>query len=1706
MTEMLTNSYGSQQGLPNLGVKGQEHGMASTRGGGGAATQSGINYQNRVAAWMAVAILADQEAAPPWDLPADTSLKFLRCETEQPVDDLLVGTSNGGNAFIQVKHELELGKNPQSEFGKTLDQFVRQFLAYSGEPGNRPWERPLDINRDRLVLVTSSGSSASIREELPSLLVKVRELLPSQEISEAASSSAKLKAIFDTVDNLITIICQQNRLDALTSDEKRQLLCLMRVQILNVDAGGNEELQAKDRLRRSILAQPDQADAAWSSLINFCGELAVHQSGADQASLQKYLLKEQEPISLKPNRNYREDIERLQNYSQETARVLSEFSEIRVGDKVVKINRPVNQFLQSVAEQKSLLVIGDPGSGKSGTIYSFVEALNNARRDVVFLAVDKLEASSATRLREELELDHNLDEVLRQWQSVEPGWLVIDALDAARSAASVKTFRDLIATTIKLEGRWRVVVSIRKFDLRYSLDLQQLFRNNSTATHEFHDPEFENIQHINVTTLSNEELTQLESQSSHLAGFVARADNKLHELLVVPFNLRLVGDLIGAEVNPENLVLVKTQIELLDLYWSERVIRSDDGLGDAREALLRQAVERMVENRSLRVNRSEVITPSSSEATSRLLKEILSSQILTEWKPPSSKKFERSVLTFAHHVLFDYAVSCLILKGLPERAVRRLEREFDLVLAIRPSIVFYFQHLWFFDQSREEFWQIVLQILQTDAIPEIGKLIGPSVAADLIQNLADCEPLLKILEATPQPSKDNTIYKALSHLVGAILVDPSRSDRPLVGSDAPPWCELIERLSQSINLSLFFAVRPLLWNICEQSDKFTADQLALSGMAARKFFDFAWKENLSQHNFISRELEALCHTFASDVVDSARLIRKLLEPDAMESFGYTSIFWLANQLKLLIPHDAEFVKDIYIVAFNHQETSDTPTYLGSVVVSGISNRRQDFGTALYSLAKSYPSFLKVAPIQATRALVRILEGYVEQSHPVNEIIESKFDFDNREVTIRTDYSAVWDSSTYRDDYALQILDSFAEYLENLGSDSKRVAEYRSIISIIVYENRLAILWRCLLKCGAAVAETLGLEIRYLAWAVPILTSYDTTTLAGEFLRATFNHLSCSDREKVERSILSIPDISGDEFEESRQYVRNRLLGCLPAKALVTPEAKQILDELISSNGLPPNEDPFKLGEVTVTPYGEREYLSDLGVPLEEAANQRIQSLEEPVKDFSKQYLNSTPNETDIANIFPTLQALYEALNRAEADGVHPKQRDYAWGELAEACECITKVKVLDCASEIGVFVKQVLVEASEYPEPVYRMESDQQFNRFPSWGSPAARIDAAQGLTQLARHSTCVDEVLLNAIEQLSYDSVPAVRYQVAGCILSLHQTAPSLMWQIIERMCYEEINRGVLQGLLPRISRLGSTDGARVAELSKAIFLRIEDGDGSEKVREMCTSIFTGLFLWQNNPTAEEIISLIEQQLNLFHREAQRIIIDLREYLTIGSIPIADPLEDQVRQKAFFLVKKILQSALTSLQRLEAEHEQKPYTNWSEHEQQTVKDLAQVADTIAMEIYFASGAFDDKRVLSEYKPNDQDSEKRTAAILGVRGKERFLDEADSILDDLSTLGFPHLAHHLLETLVFLVDVDPKKILLKVGQAVHSSKFGSYQYDSLGADLIVRFIERFLAEYRYVLREDENCRRVLVEILDTFVQAGWTSARRLTYRMEEIFR
>lgn len=106
----------------------------------------------------------------------------------------------------------------------------------------------------------------------------------------------------------------------------------------------------------------------------------------------------------------------------------------------------------------------------------------------------------------------------------------------------------------------------------------------------------------------------------------------------------------------------------------------------------------------------------------------------------------------------------------------------------------------------------------------------------------------------------------------------------------------------------------------------------------------------------------------------------------------------------------------------------------------------------------------------------------------------------------------------------------------------------------------------------------------------------------------------------------------------------------------------------------------------------------------------------------------------------------------------------------------------------------------------------------------------------------------------------------------------------------------------------------------------------------------------------------------------------------------------------------------------------------------------------------------------------------------------------------LSEAGLASVTHYLLETLEAAIPFDSEGVFIRIGRVIDAGQKGGYQFESLAADLLVGLVERYLAEYRPLLRENEQCRQVLIRALDIFVSAGWASARRLTYRLEEIFR
>lgn len=1660
--------------------------------GGGAATQAGTDYQNRIAAWAAVSILAERNVSLPFGLPANTVFEYIRCEIEQPVDDIMIGTSDNGLIFIQAKHNLRLDRGYDSEFASAIKQFVQQFVLCKNASGVRPWERPLNPAVDRLVLVTGTGSSKPIRENLKSVLNRLRTLLHSQPLKDAAMNQEEQIAL-SVITNHITHAWLSEYSVEPSNDEIRCLLLLIWVVTLDVDPGGSAETEAKNLLRSTVLRNSSDTDAAWSVLVQACANFARSRSGGDRSILQKILLDANIDLNAPPS--YLNDIQRLRQYSAATLDQLKDLSAICVGQNVVKIRRKSTSALRSVVERQSVVIVGEPGAGKSGTLNDLVKELQSDQLDVVYIAVDRIEAQSLGNLRNEIGISHEIIDTLKNWTGLRPAFLVIDALDAARSESAIKTFRSLISSLIKTQGRWRIIASIRKFDLRYNRQLQDLF--TGTPPTEYVDQEFRHISHICIPMLGDDELDQIESQSSELATLVFNCGPELRELLRNPFNLRLMGELIGLHIAIGELSAINKQNELLDRYWTERIIR-EDGRGDDREAVLRKIVQVMVENRSLKINRADI----TEQSISLILNDLLRYQIISEWQASTEAMPDRYILTFSHNVLYDYAVSRLLLRVTNEDFIGILVKDPELILAIRPSIVFHFKHMWSVDSTRHEFWNLVEEVLRCKDIPEIGKLIGPSVASELATRIDDFELLFNLLESSDGVTQQIG-EKACKHVIGALLSLSESSYDSLVGHGAGPWAQFLLRLSETLRPSTANIIYPLLTILCERHQQFTQEQVQHIGKAARRLLIYARGSSTRNHWLIKRAIQAVCRSYKSDAKESCELIRQSLELEYMKLYAAEEIPWLAREVKNLLGIDADLVEDIYKAAFTFNEKSEEKTQIGgSQILALTSTRKQDYEMARFELAETFYEFLKIAPINATRALITAINGYVNEEHsPIEEVQDQDFTFDGLQAKIRTDYSAIWDDGgTYRHDEQLKMLNAFEKYLIDTTRFEDLTTIRREIFKIVALENRLAVLWKRLLQCGIKEPNTIGLEIKSLAWAKPILTCFDTDVAVGNFIRAIYEFLTEQERELIENTILSLTEdkdkVSPDQIE-LKVRDRNRLLGCLPEEYIVTQKARQLFEELRDDEALPPNKPHFRITtEWTGKPYGEEEYLASKGVPVEDEANRNIRAVEQPIKDFLKEYLNSSPTEEVIQSIYPSIHRLYEVLSSADRDGVHPMQKNYAWGTLAEACERIASSDELSNSSEIESFVKAVLIEAARHPDPVPRPEYDSKFDEHPYWGTPAPRVNAAKGLTLLAYSPSCIDDPLIETIKSLINDEVPAVRFQVAAHLVALYKTARDVMWEIIENVCRTEHSKGVLQGLLiGTFYRIAGENADRISLLTKEVFDKVDKGPGAGSVRQACVSIFSGLYLWQDNITCRNVINAIADNPKSFLEEVRYIVLDTRELLTYGPIDPSDKEQDAVRKRAFAVCERVLNSVLSEIRAID-ESKFKAGIELTPDEAEEFRGLAQIIDTIGTQIYFASGAYDESSV-------QQEKEKKI--ILTTDEKRRFLYEADSLLNCLSDFGmFPGLTHYLLETLEVYIPLDPPHIFEKIGRIVIASQSGGYQYESLAADLIVRIIKRYLAEYSWVFRERKQCQSTLLEILDIFV--GWPNARRLIYRLEEIYR
>ena len=310
---------------------------------GGSAGSGGFSFQESLAAWVAVGILAEQAVSPRWGLEPAVHYTELRCETGLPVDDLLLVTSEEGGIYFQVKRNLTLTTDIDSDLGSTLTQFVQHFLAQRQQTGGEhPWERPLDPTRDRLVLLTDSMKAPQwAKTHVPALLDRFRRDMGFTSLLDAPRNKDEKNAA-EVLLGHVNRAWKNLRGIEPTPGDQRELFALVRLDQLDVRVDGldgSDDFAAMDALRQAILVDPTEAENAFKLIKGYCRVLVNSRGGTRRAELQKELMRNQ--ILVRSALSTEPDLVRLQQYTERILGRSEELSVVEMDGLKVKIKRGV---------------------------------------------------------------------------------------------------------------------------------------------------------------------------------------------------------------------------------------------------------------------------------------------------------------------------------------------------------------------------------------------------------------------------------------------------------------------------------------------------------------------------------------------------------------------------------------------------------------------------------------------------------------------------------------------------------------------------------------------------------------------------------------------------------------------------------------------------------------------------------------------------------------------------------------------------------------------------------------------------------------------------------------------------------------------------------------------------------------------------------------------------------------------------------------------------------------------------------------------------------------------------------------------------------------------------------------------------------------------------------------------------------------------
>jgi hypothetical protein len=1305
-------------------------------------------------------------------------------------------------------------------------------------------------------------------------------------------------------------------------------------------------------------------------------------------------------------------------------------------------HRLVDELVE-LTRRGSVMVSGAPGVGKSWVLGQLVKRCKKESRRVTTLAAEDFQVSTLQQIYDALKFTKPLPKLLA---ALSDPVLIIDGLDALRGEASQRAFRELIRQVSEQAPNAAVVASVRTFDLQESPELQRL-QNRYSGTGR-------GMQRFVIGELTDIELLEASGQSSDLLALLENRSTPLFNLLRNPFNLHLAFALLSDGISLAELRTVQSQVQLLESYWRYRVLSPVEG--SLKEKLLTTFTKMMVDAKTLSVPESDITEPGYQEA----LHSLKSSEVL--------RKSTTGRLAYAHNILFDYAISRLLLDEY---------RLFDFVredparsLFFRPSLTLFFNRLWIFDP--ETFWKITINLLSSADLPERMRVVPAVVVSEAAKTADELEP--DQLQVHLGPAYTNFISLLLRAALAVRVLDDRR--RLL-------WLQWMLRLSAGLQIEW---INEILTALTTAHVTMTQVDRSLIGELARNilFWEIEPPPGLSERQALNlssvatgRILPIIADTFDSDPMASERAILAISDRIGSPQSASNEGFWLTNILPAIIRKSPSLAERICLQLYSFSEESEESTSMGGgIIMSFRSTRKQDYSSSLYGLTSRFGLFLEVDGARAARVAIQATELEVPRARK-KELDQGwekvHFKLHGRMVLYQADYSEIWDGVGSRDLTSLTLLDSALQFA--CGAPEELRAEM--IAEVITFAS-LGISWKRLMFRTKLHPEKLYQMVKELLFAPKFISAPEVTVEVGEVLKAAYEKelVSPSDSEKIQRAILLVSRTKFVRRYERASNIQQRLLGCMPEEAITNADLLRVL----AHSGVKKKREnkPFIQMSGGAVPFNLTDEYRRAGIDPDTESNAKVIALTGKVREFEGGHLNSIPSDADGVAVEPFLRELHELV---KAEGVSGQVAENGRGVLYAAVNVICRNSTLGADSGLIQLCREYAVEGSKDPEPIFDPKYHLRFDH-PGWGSPSPRIEAIQALAQLI-WNYYGDDMIVSAFLKASTDEVPAVRFQVARYLTSLYKRGlKDQFWTTLSAMIAAESTSGVMIGLLNSLPAVAGLEPERAMQVvEEAVARRLPETERSE-MRRALVNVPVGLYAVQGTERAKALLQRMAANPSFYSSEISDAIFTASHYL--------DPkktADETQRSRGRELIGFLFEPARHALiNRTELKND--PETN---------RKLLEILDSAGSRIVFSFG------LPSHGVAGDDvlDTDERTKHYLEVKPLlEQLLGKGG---DDTPVPLTPQTAYYLLQLMNGIIDIDPVNVLGFASAVCAGGSIFGFELDASARDEAVKLVDRALADHRDTLKSSAAS---VGHMLDLFVKAGWSEALALTFRLDEAFR